>query len=200
MTKLSTRPDSMRQPRAATAAAGAMSGRSMVALASTDSDTPEAFVREVGIVSSYEVISRQGFYQDAAGRLQLPPLAFWPSVFLMDGYDEKSATVPPKDSRLIAAVSYVLGSTGYPGNDSQGAPITRIGWSGAVNSTQVQLTWAKNTEPVPPNVIFLSTYANSMPPQDTFVWHFVIGSTDGAGAFTLNPSADRIGGLFIPPF
>lgn len=134
------------------------------------------------VADEWAMLERDGFYQDEDG-LRLMPVLVYPGIAL-DQFTTKPTT-PPANSSLYVRIAYVL-----QGNATGG-------WNGALTATAT-LHWGRL--PLPPNVIFPGSYARSMPPNNTFVWHYELGHTDESATYTPTTEGhNRALGQLIPP-
>lgn len=139
-----------------------------------------------------------GFYQDPETReLRLAPFLVYPGKIVAPYVT--TGILPPANSFLLLRVTYGLSPVTYPALSDAGQSTT--GWNGRINSTAVLLFWHPRNQPLPANSVFPSSYSNSMPPGNNFIWHASLGYTDSGSAFTRSISEiESVCGQFIPPF
>jgi len=148
------------------------------------------------VEDEWQILAR-GFYQDPETlELQLAPFVVYPGKIVAPYVT--SGIVPPANMRLVLRISYDLSPVTYPAQAGGGQSTT--GWNGGINSTETALMWHPLNQALPPNQIFPGVYSNSMPPNNRFVWHGTLGSTDSAKAFTRSISdLEFTCGQLIPP-
>lgn len=151
------------------------------------------------VEDEWQILAR-GFYQDPDTlELRLAPFVVYPGKIVAPYVT--SGIVPPADSRLILRITYSLSSVTYPAQTENGQDNT--GWNGAITSTETALIWQQPArESMPPNQIFPGVYSNAMPPNNKFIWHCSLGSTNAAKVFTRHGTSDFqvVCGQLIPPF
>lgn len=144
-------------------------------------DSYETVIRgQSPILDEWALLQRDGYLQTEDG-LRLMPVLVYPGIALDPWVI--TPTAPPKASTLYVRIAYKLS-----GNSTGG-------WNGAI-AASASLHWGTP----PPNVIFPGTYAYSMPPNDTFVWHYELGHTDNHSLYTPTTQGhNRALGQLIPP-
>lgn len=143
------------------------------------------------------ILERDGFWQGEDGSLMLRPFFFWPGV-VRHVHPVGGMIKPAPKMRLWARWTLRLLATQWQKFDGS----TARGWSGGVSGADVTLIWSPaGVSLTPQNVIFPSTYTDSMPPGDTLVFHDILGGTDADGRWDItNNIVDQFNGIFIPSF
>ena len=152
----------------------------------------------VNILDEWQLIENTGFYQDADDRtLRLLPFVVYPGIIVAPWV--RSGPVPPASKALWLVMEYQLGSVTYPAVTSNGQATT--GWNGSILSASARLEWGEDD--TRENQTFPSTYNDSMPPNNTFIWNARLGATDARGLFKRISGDGEIRytcGQLMPPF
>ena len=159
------------------------------AASSAFADSP---VSDAGPLSSMQ---RKGFWQNAdLTLLRLAPVVAFPCMVFAPWV--MTPTEPLPDRRLWLRVTYDLA----PATWEQMEPLpfdpevgrveyqkeTYTGWNNTILKTQLSHAWLE-PETVPANQIFPDLQRYSLPPNNQFIWHWLLGSTDGQGLYTPFP-------------